>query len=149
LRERSGIRATVPFGAVVYETGNNVWAWPGDTIYLYSTRRRSWRSVFRTSRDNFGSINGASCLRKQSALRLGFSTRSRRTSVPLRGEPRAPAERLGVNCAKLEGPTVPIVHHETFRDPDRAGMALDSRLVNCLISSRPPRAANEFIGRKG
>ena len=33
--ERHGKRATVPFGAVVYEPGNNIWAWPGDTIYVY------------------------------------------------------------------------------------------------------------------
>src|SRR6516225_11616278 len=33
--ERHGRRATVPFGALVYEPGNNIWAWPGDTIYIY------------------------------------------------------------------------------------------------------------------
>ena len=33
--ERHGKRATVPFGALLYEPGNNIWAWPGDTIYLY------------------------------------------------------------------------------------------------------------------
>ena len=25
----------MPFGALIYEPGNNIWAWPGDTIYLY------------------------------------------------------------------------------------------------------------------
>ncbi len=30
--ERHGHRAAVPFGALIYEPGNNVWAWPGDTI---------------------------------------------------------------------------------------------------------------------
>ena len=33
--ERHGNRATVPFGALLYEPGNNIWAWPGDTIFLY------------------------------------------------------------------------------------------------------------------
>ena len=33
--ERQGHRAAVPFGALIYEPGNNIWAWPGDTIYLY------------------------------------------------------------------------------------------------------------------
>src|SRR5580700_10895749 len=33
--ERNGRRATVPFGALVYEPGNNIWAWPGDTIFLF------------------------------------------------------------------------------------------------------------------
>ena len=25
----------MPFGALIFEPGNNIWAWPGDTIYLY------------------------------------------------------------------------------------------------------------------
>ena len=33
--ERHGHRASVPFGSLIYEPGNNIWAWPGDTIYLY------------------------------------------------------------------------------------------------------------------
>ena len=33
--ERQGHRASVPFGALIYEPGNNIWAWPNDTIYLY------------------------------------------------------------------------------------------------------------------
>ena len=33
--ERAGRRATAPFGALVYEPQNNIWAHPGDTIYLY------------------------------------------------------------------------------------------------------------------
>ena len=54
--ERHGHRAAVPFGSLIYEPGNNIWAWPGDTIYLYkepqtflafgaSGRRASSRSV--------------------------------------------------------------------------------------------------------
>ena len=33
--ERHGRRAAVPFGSLIYEPGNNIWAWPEDTIYLY------------------------------------------------------------------------------------------------------------------
>jgi hypothetical protein len=33
--ERHGHRAAVPFGSLIYEPGNNIWAWPDDTIYLY------------------------------------------------------------------------------------------------------------------
>jgi hypothetical protein len=25
----------VPFGSLIYEPGNNIWAWPEDAIYLY------------------------------------------------------------------------------------------------------------------
>src|SRR5262249_54266710 len=33
--ERQGRRALAPFGALVYEPANNIWAHPNDTIYLY------------------------------------------------------------------------------------------------------------------
>ena len=33
--ERHNKPATVPFGALLYEPGNNIWAWPGETTYLY------------------------------------------------------------------------------------------------------------------
>src|SRR6516225_7862217 len=33
--ERQRHRASVPFGSLIYEPGNNIWAWPNDTIYLY------------------------------------------------------------------------------------------------------------------
>jgi hypothetical protein len=32
--ERHGRRAAV-LGSLIYEPGNNIWAWPNDTIYLY------------------------------------------------------------------------------------------------------------------
>jgi polysaccharide biosynthesis/export protein len=34
--DRHGRRSAVPFGSLIYEPGNNIWAWPGDTIYLYA-----------------------------------------------------------------------------------------------------------------
>ena len=34
--ERNGRRATAPFGALVYQPDNNIYAHPGDTIYVYS-----------------------------------------------------------------------------------------------------------------
>src|SRR5262249_21266378 len=34
--ERAGYRATVPFGALVYEPSNNIYVQPNDTIYLYN-----------------------------------------------------------------------------------------------------------------
>ena len=33
--ERAGRRATVPFGALVYEPANNIFVHPNDTIYVY------------------------------------------------------------------------------------------------------------------
>jgi polysaccharide export outer membrane protein len=43
-----------------------------------------------------------------------------------RREPRALAEKLGVDCSKMEGPTVPIVYSVSFVDP--AGYFLATRV---------------------
>ena len=34
-----------------------------------------------------------------------------------RREPRELAEKLGVDCSKFEGPTVPVIYNVDFRDP--------------------------------
>src|SRR6202041_4123909 len=43
-----------------------------------------------------------------------------------RREPRELAEKLGVDCSKMEGPTVPIVYAVSFVDP--SGYFLATRL---------------------
>jgi polysaccharide export outer membrane protein len=43
-----------------------------------------------------------------------------------RREPRELAEKLGVNCSKMDGPTVPIVYSVSFADP--AGYFLGTRM---------------------
>ena len=42
-----------------------------------------------------------------------------------RREPRELAERLGVDCSKMDGPTVPVVYSVSFSDP--AGYFLATR----------------------
>src|SRR5262249_34909096 len=44
-----------------------------------------------------------------------------------RREPRELAEKLGVDCSKFEGPTVPVVYNVSFRDP--AGYFLGTKLT--------------------
>ena len=44
--ERQGRRATVPFGSLIYEPGNNIWAWPGDRI-LYLPRTANLPGIRR------------------------------------------------------------------------------------------------------
>jgi polysaccharide biosynthesis/export protein len=53
--ERNGRRAAVPFGALIYEHGNNIWAWPGFT----RSRKPSLPSVRRASKDSFPSAPAA------------------------------------------------------------------------------------------
>jgi polysaccharide export outer membrane protein len=43
-----------------------------------------------------------------------------------RREPRELAERLGVDCSKMDGPTVPVVYSTSFADP--AGYFLATRV---------------------
>src|SRR5208282_3047127 len=43
-----------------------------------------------------------------------------------RREPRELAEKLGVDCSKMEGPTVPIVYSVSFSDP--AGYFLATKM---------------------
>ena len=43
-----------------------------------------------------------------------------------RREPRELAEKLGVDCSKMDGPTVPIVYSVSFADP--AGYFLATRM---------------------
>jgi polysaccharide export outer membrane protein len=43
-----------------------------------------------------------------------------------RREPRELAERLGVDCSKMDGPTVPVVYSVSFADP--AGYFLATKI---------------------
>jgi polysaccharide biosynthesis/export protein len=123
--ERHGKRAAVPFGALIYEPGNNIWAWPGDTIYLYMEPQTYLAFGASGSQGQFKfSASGTS-----SAWRMTLAegvaaaggivdAQGDPGSVFLyRREPRELAIKLGVDCSKMEGPTVPIVYSVSFVDP--------------------------------
>lgn len=117
--ERSGHRASVPFGALVYEPSNNIYVIPNDTIYLYSQPQTfvafgaagtqgqykfdSWRISLAEAAGKHGGLNDS--LADPASVFL------------YRGEPREVAERLGVDCSKFQGPIIPIIYHVNFRDP--------------------------------
>ena len=132
--ERRGRRAAVPFGSLIYEPGNNIWAWPNDTIYLYKEPQ------------TFLAF-GASGLQGQFPFSAGPTSSAWRMTLAeavaaagglldlvadpgsvflYRREPRALAEMLGVDCSKMDGPTVPIVYSVSFSDP--AGYFLATRV---------------------
>jgi polysaccharide biosynthesis/export protein len=132
--ERHGRRDTVPFGSLIYEPGNNVWAWPNDTIYLYKEPQ------------TFLAF-GASGLQGQFPFSAGVTSSAWRMTLAeavadagglldlqadpgsvflYRREPRELAEKLGVDCSKMDGPTVPIVYSVSFSDP--AGYFLATRV---------------------
>jgi polysaccharide export outer membrane protein len=128
--ERQGRRATVPFGALVYEPSNNIYARAGDTIYVYTepqtflafgatgvsgvsgggtfvagaqVRFDAWRISLAEAVAKSGGINDAAADPAYVFL--------------YRGEPREVAGHLGVDCSKFEGPIIPIIYNVNLRDP--------------------------------
>ena len=132
--ERNGRRAAVPFGALIYEPGNNIWAWPGDTIYLYKEPQTflAFGAEGQQGQFQFSAGSQSSAWR----MTLGEAVAAAGGLLDLqadpgsvflyRREPRELAERLGVDCSKMDGPTVPIVYSVSFADP--AGYFLATKI---------------------
>ena len=136
--ERHGKRATVPFGAVVYEPGNNIWAWPGDTIYIYKEPQTYLAFGATGQQGQFQFSAGPLSSAWRMTLAEGVATagglldlQADPGSVFLyRREPRELAEKLGVDCSKMEGPTVPVVYSVSFADPSGYFLATKVQMHN-------------------
>ena len=140
--DRQGRRATVPFGSVIYEPGNNIWAWPGDTIYVY--REPLSYLVFGATgvQGQFAFTGGSSTGTLSSAWHVTLAEGVAAASGLLdlsadpgsvflyRREPRELAERLGVDCSKMDGPNVPVVYSVSFADPAGYFLAQQVQLHN-------------------
>ena len=132
--ERHGHRAAVPFGSLIYEPGNNIWVWPGDTIYLYKEPQTylAFGASGQQGQFPFTAGAGSSAWRMTLAEAVAaagglLDLQADPGSVFLyRREPRELAENLGVDCSKMDGPTVPIVYSVNFSDP--AGYFLATRV---------------------
>jgi polysaccharide biosynthesis/export protein len=132
--ERNGHRGAVPFGALIYDPGNNIWAWPGDTIYLYMEPQTflafgasGQQGQFKFSAGPTSSAWRMTLAESVAAAGGLLDIQADPGSVFLyRREPRELAERLGVDCSKMDGPTVPIVYSVSFSDP--AGYFLATRV---------------------
>lgn len=125
LLERGGHRATAPFGTLVYQPANNIYARPGDTIYIYSEPQtflafgafgvlgvggrqgqipfEAWRLSLAEAVAKAGGVNDAQG--DPAAVFL------------YRGELREVAERLGIDCSKFSGPIIPVIYNLNLRDP--------------------------------
>ena len=125
--ERAGHRATVPFGALVYEPANNVYVHPNDTIYVYrepqtfvafgAVASASGASVGGQGQYNFDAwrLSLAEAVAKAGGLNDSFADPA---SVFLyRGETRPVAEQLGIDCSKFQGPIIPVIYNANLRDP--------------------------------
>lgn len=117
--ERGGKRATVPFGALVYQPANNVWVHAGDTIYVYQEPQvfLAFGASGQQGQFTFDmwKISMSQAMAKAGGL---LDAQAEPAGVYVyRREPRELAERLGVDCSKFDGPTVPIIYNADFRDP--------------------------------
>jgi polysaccharide export outer membrane protein len=117
--ERDGRREIAPFGALVYEPTNNIYAHPNDTIFLYNEPQTyltfgalgaqqqiafsSWRMSLAEAVAKAGGLIDA--LADPAAVFL------------YRGETRQIAEAMGVDCAPFEGPIIPVIYILNLRDP--------------------------------
>ena len=136
--ERHGKRGTVPFGAIVYEPGNNIWAWPGDTIYIYKEPQTflAFGATGIQGQFQFSAGPLSSAFRMTLAEAVAASgglldLQADPGSVFLfRREPRELAEMLGVDCSKMDGPTVPVVYSVSFADPGGYFLATKVQMHN-------------------
>jgi len=119
LLERHGRRAIAPFGALVYESANNVYAHPNDTIYLYREPQTflSFGAVGTQQQIPFGAwrLSLAEAISKTGGL---VDAQADPASVFLyRGEARDVAQALGIDCRPYEGPVIPVIYAINLRDP--------------------------------
>jgi polysaccharide export outer membrane protein len=117
--ERNGRRAIAPFGALVYESANNVYVHPNDTIYLYFEPQTflTFGAVGTQQQIPFGGwrLSLAEAISRAGGL---VDLQADPASVFLyRGEARDVAERLGIDCRPYEGPVIPVIYTINLRDP--------------------------------
>jgi len=117
--ERNGRRAIAPFGALVYESANNVYIHPNDTIYMYREPQTflAFGAVGTQQQIPFGAwrVSLAEAISKAGGM---LDVQADPASVFLyRGEARDVAEAMGIDCRPYEGPVIPVVYTINLRDP--------------------------------
>jgi polysaccharide biosynthesis/export protein len=117
--ERNGRRAIAPFGALIYESANNVYAHPNDTIYLYSEPQTflSFGAVGTQQQIAFGTwrLSLAEAISRAGGL---VDLQADPAAVFLyRGEARDVAEAMGIDVRPYEGPIIPVIYTINLRDP--------------------------------
>jgi polysaccharide export outer membrane protein len=130
--ERFGHRASVPFGALLYEPANNIYVLPNDVIYLFSQPQTfvAFGAAGTQGQFKFDAwrISLAEAVGKQGGLTDGLADPA---SVFLyRGETREVAAQLGVDCKRFDGPIIPIIYNVNFRDPSGYFLARSFEMRN-------------------
>src|SRR6185437_5894218 len=130
--ERKGHRASVPFGALVYEPSNNIYVLPNDVIYLFTQPQTflAFGAAGNQGQYKFDAwrISLAEAVGKQGGLTDATADPS---SVFLyRVEPREIAEQLGIDTSKFQGPIIPVIYNINLRDPSGYFLAQRFELQN-------------------
>ncbi len=117
--ERNGRRAIAPFGALIYESANNVYAHPNDTIYLYFEPQTflAFGAVGAQQQIPFGAwrLSLAEAISRAGGL---VDVQADPAAVFLyRGEARDVAEAMGIDVRPYEGPMIPVIYTINLRDP--------------------------------
>lgn len=117
--ERERRRATLPFGALVYEPANNIYVRPEDTIYVYREPQTFVAFGASGSQGQFNFDAWRISLSEAVAKAGGLNdTLADPAGVFIyRGETREVAERYGIDITRFEGPVIPVVYEVNFRDP--------------------------------
>jgi polysaccharide biosynthesis/export protein len=117
--ERDGRRAVAPFGALVYESANNIYVHANDTIYMYhepqtfialgavGTQKQVPFDAWRVSlAEAIGKAGGLLDVQADPAAVFLY-----------RGEARDVAEAMGIDCSAFQGPMIPVIYVIDLRDP--------------------------------
>lgn len=145
--ERSGHRASVPFGTLMYEPSNNIYVLPNDVIYLFSMPQTfvAFGAAGNQGQFKFDAwrISLAEAVAKQSGLNDSLADPA---SVYLyRGETREVAREIGVDVSQFQGPIIPVVYMVNFRDPSGYFLAQTFEMRNKDVIYTSNAAAVETI----
>jgi polysaccharide export outer membrane protein len=129
--ERGGRRALSPFGALLYESVNNIWTHPGDTIFVYREPQTflSFGAIDQRQIP-FGTwrISLSEAIAKAGGLQ---EVAADPTSVFLyRGETREALEAMGYDISQFKGPIIPVVYNLNLRDPSGYFLASSFEMRN-------------------
>jgi len=125
--ERDKKREIVPFGALVYEPANNIYVRPRDTIFVYR-EPQTFLAFGASGRQGQIPFDAWRVSLAEAAAKAGgvVDAQADPGAVFLyRGETRAVAEKLGIDCSKFAGPIIPVIYDVNLRDP--AGYFLASK----------------------
>ena len=142
--ERNGDRAAAPFGSLIFEPGNNIWAWPGDTIYIYQDAQTFVAFGAAGQQGQFPFLSGKKRWRNHRSGRWTPRPAGRsRFRLPLPARAPSPGRTARSRLLEIYGPTVPIVYNVSFKDPGGYFLATRFQMHNKDLSSPRTRSPSK------